>query len=443
MMETAAPPSNDAPQRRKRSFQRQATWGLGLIGLVFVGVGGWAAVAPLSSAAIAPGKISVEGDVKTIQHLEGGIVRDIKVRDGDLVAPGQLLLRLDDTQARADRDALDGQIAALDAIATRLEAERDELDALAFDDVLLAIADVDAEVDEQLATQRRLFETKRDRAQNQEDIELRRIDQKQEEIKGLTSQLAAQRRQAKLIGDELRILRPAAQRGVVPRRDLLERERRAAEIAGEEGRIVAEIARAKQSIAESEVKIIEQKNEALSGATDELQRIQAQLTTLRDERRAAEDILRRVDIIAPRSGVVVGLAVTTPGGVIDPGEDLMQIVPQDENLVVSARISPTDIDAVRSGLVAEVRLLAFNMRRTPTLEAEVKRVSADLFEDDQSGESYYEATIELNAESLAASGAQLYTGMPVEAMIVTGERTALDYIAEPIFASANRAFREE
>ena len=443
MMETAAPPSNDAPQRRKRSFQRQATWGLGLIGLVFVGVGGWAAVAPLSSAAIAPGKISVEGDVKTIQHLEGGIVRDIKVRDGDLVAPGQLLLRLDDTQARADRDALDGQIAALDAIATRLEAERDELDALAFDDVLLAIADVDAEVDEQIATQRRLFETKRDRAQNQEDIELRRIDQKQEEIKGLTSQLAAQRRQAKLIGDELRILRPAAQRGVVPRRDLLERERRAAEIAGEEGRIVAEIARAKQSIAESEVKIIEQKNEALSGATDELQRIQAQLTTLRDERRAAEDILRRVDIIAPRSGVVVGLAVTTPGGVIDPGEDLMQIVPQDENLVVSARISPTDIDAVRSGLVAEVRLLAFNMRRTPTLEAEVKRVSADLFEDDQSGESYYEATIELNAESLAASGAQLYTGMPVEAMIVTGERTALDYIAEPIFASANRAFREE
>lgn len=427
----------------RRSPRAWVLAGIALIALVFVGFGGWAAFAPLSSAAIAPGKISVEGDSKTLQHLEGGIVAEILVSDGDTVETNQLLIRLEDTRARSELQAIEAQLVALEAMAARLRAERDEADAVDFPAWLPERARTDDEARAQIETQRRLFRTRFEQNANRVDILKRQIAQKEEEIRGLEAQQAGTARKTEIITDELELLRRGAERGVVRRRDLLAKEREAAEIAGDVGRVAAEIARAKQAIAESEIKIIEENNQRLNTAVEELQRIQAQTATLRERRGAAEDVLRRVDIRAPRTGVVVGLAVNTPGGVVAPGEDLLTIVPQDETLVVSARVNPTDIDVVHAGLPAEVRLLAFSVRQTQTISGAVRQVSADLLEDPATGESYYAADIRLNGGELAAAGAELYPGMPVEALIVTGRRTALDYVLQPLIASAGRAFRED
>ena len=429
--------------RKRHSPRAFALAGIAIIAIVFVGFGGWAAFAPLSSAAIAPGQIAVEGDTKTIQHLEGGIVKDILVKDGDPVEAGQIVIRLEDTKARAELESLDAQLIALEAIASRLRAERDEQDMVVFPQWLGEAARTNPEAQAQMETQEKLFLTRFAQNTNQVAILRQQIAQKEEEIHGLESQRDGAQRKQNIIGDELKLLRAGAKRGVVRRRDLLSKEREAADIDGDFGRIRAEIARAKQSIAESEIKIIEEANKRLNSAVEELQRIQARHATLQEQRRAAEDVLNRVEIRAPRTGIVVGLAVNTAGGVVAPGEDLLSIVPQDETLVVSARVNPTDIDVVHAGLSAEVRLLAFSFRRPPTISATVRNVSADLLTDEATGESYYTADIRLNADELAAAGAELYPGMPVEAMIVTGERTALDYVTQPIIASTDRAFRED
>lgn len=427
----------------RRSPRAYVLAGVVVILVVFVGFGGWAALAPLSSAALAPGRVAVEGDAKTIQHLEGGIVGEILVSDGDVVRAGQVLIRLDDTQVRSQREAVFAQLLALEAIGARLQAERDGAEAVVFPPLLTGAALRNDEARKQMATQDRLFASRRAQLDNSVDILGRQIEQKREEINGLEAQLAGETRKRAIISEELGVLRDGAQRGVVRKRDLLAKEREAADIQGAIGRVTAEIARARQAIAESEIKIVDQRNERVNRAVEELQRVQASITKLREDMRAAEDVLRRVDITAPRDGIVVGLAVNTPGGVIAPGADLLSIVPQDETLVVRARLNPTDIDVVHAGLAAEVRLLAFNLRRTPTIRGVVRQVSADLLEDPATGEAYYAAEIRLDPAALAAAGATLYPGMPVEAMIVTGKRTALDYVAQPILASAGRAFRED
>ncbi|MBL8671359.1 MAG: HlyD family type I secretion periplasmic adaptor subunit [Alphaproteobacteria bacterium] len=415
-----------------------------LIAVTFVGVGGWAAIAPLNSAAIAVGKVSVEGDRKVVQHLEGGIVQQVLVKDGDKVEPGQVLIQLDDTRARVELQAISGQITSIEAGIARLEAERDGRTEPRFPRNLQEKAKASPEISEIVETQKNLFASRKAASENRIGMLRQRIAQAREEIRGTEAVMGGQARQIAIIRDELVGLRQLFEKGNITRQRLLALEREQAALEGQRGDHIATIARTQQKIAEAEIAVIDTSNQRVNDAIAELEKLQTQLAVLVERRAAAEDIVKRLDVRAPRSGIVVGLAVNSTGAVIAPRERLMDIVPQDEALVVEARVRPLDIDVVHEGLPAEVRLSAYTARRTPTVPGKVKSISADLVTDQKTGEGYYRAIIELAPGALdKIEEVALYPGMPVEVMIVTGERTALEYLAQPILASINRSLRED
>ena len=419
------------------------TAGLALVALFFGVFGVWAAVAPLSTAAIAPGEVTVESKRKTVQHLEGGIVREILVRDGDVVDAGQVIVRLDRTQPQAMQALVDGRLLAALSLEARLRAERDGAETLVFPDEIAGRAG-EPDVRTAMDSQRRIFAARRDDLRNKTAILRKRDSQVREEIRGLEAQIAAEDRQLGLIRKELKGLQTLADKGLVTSTRLLALKRRAAEIEGGRGRNVAAIARARQSIAETDLKIQELRTSRLNEVVRELREVQSQIYDLNERRNAAADVLRRTEIRAPIAGTVVGLRIATAGGVIAPGEALLDIVPSNDRLVIEARVKPEDIDVVRIGLPAQVRFTAFSQRNSDPVDGEVTAVSADRLVDQLSPEGYYLARIALQAGGLSALGnALLHPGMQAEVMIVTGRRTALSYFMKPVTDSFNRAFREE
>ncbi len=411
---------------------------------VFFGVfGGWAALAPLDSAAIAPGIVSVDTNRKTLQHFEGGIVGEIMVRDGDKVAAGQVLIRLDDTRARAALELLRGRQVAAGALKARLVAERDGKRKISFPGRLVKARNnpkwreiVDGQVN--------IFASRRTALVGQTAILNQRIAQYSEEINGLRGQIGSEDRQYELITEELKGLRDLFEKGFAKKPRILALEREAARIDGSRSQNLARIARAEQSIAEARLRINELRTDMVNQAVAELRDVQSELFDLSERVKAAEDVLRRTEIRAPLDGTVVDLQVHTLGGVIAPGERLLDIVPSGVRLVVEARVDPGDIDVVHPGLQARVRFTAFNQRNAVAIDGTVTSVSADSLVDERSGVSYYLARVEL-AESFGKKPGDLslYPGMPAEVMIVTGAQTALDYFLRPITRSLNRAFRED
>ncbi|HLT77765.1 MAG TPA: HlyD family type I secretion periplasmic adaptor subunit [Ferrovibrio sp.] len=435
-----------------------AALGLIVILAAFGGFGSWAALAPLSSAAIAPGEVTVDGYRKTVQHLDGGIVREILVGNGSAVSAGDVLIRLDDTAARASVALLAGRY--IDALTreARLIAERDDVAAPAMPVPALParLSGVDdalfdrAMIAEAWRGQLNIFHARRRALDGKGAVLRQRVEQYREEIAALRAQIAAEDRQLKLIAEELRDVQHLFDQGLHRKARLLELQRAEARLGGLRGEHLALVTRARQAMAGTELEIITLQNERLREVMQELREVQALLADVQERLIAAAATLQRTEIIAPQAGIVVGLAVHTPGAVIAPGERILDIVPQENRLMVEARVRPEDIDVVHQGLPAHVRLTAFSQRTTPVVGGRVVLVSADRLRDEPrrggrelSDEGYYLARIELDREALAALDLALYPGMPAEAMIVTGSRTALDYLLSPVTNALGRALRED
>lgn len=439
------PPPKPAPPspRLKTGVSGPVLAGVLILLIAFGGFGTWSAFAHLSSAAIAPGVVAVEGSRKTVQHLEGGIIREILVEEGSRVEAGQVLLWLDPTRPKAMHDLLTGRYLAGVALAARLVAERDGLDAIPFPEEVVMSAD-DPEVAEIIRGQNRLFEARTTSREGRVAILDQRIAQFSEEITGLRAQKKAKEEQVALIEEELWGVRQLYEKGLEKKPRLLALERRAAELQGGIGEHVAMISRAKQSIGEAKLRILDLENEFQSEVATQLREVQEQVAELRDRLQAQTDVLERVEIRAPQAGTVVALRFHTPEGVIPPGAPILDIVPSEDKLVIDAQVRPDDIDVVHAGLSAQVRLSAYKRRTTPTVNGEVVHVSADRLVDERTGVPYYFARIEVHPEELEGlEDVELYPGMPAEVMIETGTRPAYEYLISPITNSLHRAFREQ
>ncbi len=426
-----------------RSIRRHLAAGLVVGGLLVGGVGAWAATATLAGAVVSHGTFVVDTYVKKVQHPTGGVVGEILVRDGDRVAAGDVLMRLDATQTRAQLAIVTKRLDELAARLARLEAERDDQPEIAFPAWLLARAG-DADVDAALHSERRLFEFRRESRDGHKAQLRERIAQYEHEIEGLKAQEIAYERGLAVLEREIASLRPLFEKGIVNTQRLNSLEAQAATFGGERGEKIAFQAQAAGRISETKLQILSIDQDQKTEVGQELREIQAQIGEYVERKVAAEDQLKRVDILAPRGGLVHQLAVHTVGGVVSPADIIMQIVPESDNLALEVQIYPQDIDQVMLGQNAVLRMSAFNQRTTPELNGHVSRIAADLTQDERTGLSWYLVRISIPPQELARLGdLVLVPGMPSEALIQTGERTALSYLVKPLTDQLNRAFREE
>ena len=440
-IDPTSPPVPATPLARTREL---VLAGSALVGIFVIGFGTWSAMAPLESAAVASGTVVSESSRKTVQHLEGGIIGAILVHDGDTVTAGQTLIRLDDTKARTTLAALRGQLWDAKAREARLIAERDGQSAIAFPPDLLA-EQGDAGVQAALAGQQKIFDTRRSLQESKIAAIGERIKQVHEEITGHAAEVAALGQRIALLQEEIASAKELVSKGLERKPRLLQLQRDLAEMEGKRGDTLAQIARAKQTIAESEVDILSVRNDRQKEVADELRETQKKRHELEEQARAATDVLARTEVKAPENGTITDLRVHTPGGVINPGEPLLDLVPQADRLVVEAQLRPEDIDRVHEGLPAQVRLLPYKQRRTPPLDATVIYVSADRLVDKKTNQSYFAAKLRVDEKELAALGGEvkMVPGMPSEAMIKTGQTTVAIYALSPILDSFHRAFREK
>ncbi|MAJ63855.1 MAG: hypothetical protein CL558_12365 [Alphaproteobacteria bacterium] len=417
---------------------------LGLVILLsFGGFLTWGFAARLDSAAYGSGSIVVESQRKTIQHLEGGIISKLLVRDGQLVHAGQPLIILDDTQARASLGVVEGQLHALQARRARLLAEIDGADEIEFPPALL-LARSDPDVEEALINQTDLFTARRDAYENQISLLQNRIAELNEQISALQSQSRAATEQLGLIAEEINAVETLLAKGLETRPRLLALQRRASELRGRRGELEGNIAEIRQTIGTTQLELVDLENQRRTEIVDQLDRTQTEIADLSDRATAARDVLQRREIVAPEDGVVVDMQVSTTGGVIRPGEPLMDLVPQEDRLIIEARIPPERINAVHPGLQAQVQLPSFSRRRVPMLHGEVLQVSADQLVD-PAGVPYFAVKVALTDHAMDSlpDYVELVPGMPANVLIALGERQAIDYILSPIMDAATFAMREQ
>lgn len=429
---------------KKPKVRGEKIFGVIIIIIFFVVFVLWSAFAPLETAAIAPGSITIEGKHKIIQHLEGGIVTEIDVKENSLVKQGQVLIKLQDTQAKASLQVAENEYYQALAIAARVTAELEDQTQINFQPLLLAQKS-NAVVAQALQTQASIFKSNQKAFRDQVKIYEQRVSQLKQQITGLQSEFKANTQQLKLMNKELKDISILAQKHLVKQSQLLALQREEASLEGKHGEIEANIARNKDKIAETDLEIINLKNEYHQKLLTELHQVEAQLADAREKVTAAADVLARTTIRAPVSGRVIGLTVHTIGRVIKPGETIMSIVPSNAKYVIEAKVSPLDIDVVHEGLPAKIRLTPLKQRTTPLLKGEVVFVSADVFQDQNNNRNYYLAQVSLDEKQLSKLNqtAIIYPGMPVEVLIITGKVTPLRYFLSPIFQTFNRAFRED
>lgn len=394
----------------------------------------WAFYAPLSGAVIAPGYVKVDLNRKVVQHQEGGIVRAIKVRDGDRVNQGQELVLLDDVRIDAQLDLLRTQLEAERAKMARLEAERAFAPRPNFPK--------DLQKQEFIKREEALFRARREALDTQIEVLKRQIKESVEEGSALAQQIAAEERALKLQKEELAANERLLEQGYVQKTRLLTLQRAVAEYEARHGERRAELSKARQRASELEFRILAMRNTYMQTATDELKESTSKLFDLEDRIRPSRDASERQKIAAPISGEVVGLRVFTAGSVIGPREVLMEIVPQEKRLIVEARIRPEDINHVRPGSEADIRLTAYQSRTTPLVPGSVTYVSGDRLVEQQTGQPYYVVHIDVPEKALGAANLRLQAGMPAEVFIRTDTRTALDYLLAPVTAYLRRAMRE-
>jgi membrane fusion protein, epimerase transport system len=426
--------TDDRPQRR---------FGILVLLVSFGGFAAWSALAPIGSAAVAPGVVTVESARKTVQNLAGGFVEEILVREGDQVSAGQLLVRLDDTESKAQLEMARGSYLALIAEEARLIAERDGNEAIRFPPDLLSLEE-DARAKEAMAVQQRLFQSRRTALKGEKDVQTQRIEQLEEQIKGYEGLIASKEERSRLYDTEIKSMNKLFQKGFSDNSKLREWERLGAELDGEKSQHQSEIASARLRITETELQILQLERNFNTEVATRLQEVQPQIADQRERIRALGKTLERTDIRAPVAGAVVGLTVHTEGGVIKPGQDILGIVPQGDSLIVEAHVPPNDIDRVAPGLRADIRFTAFNVRTTPTVSGRVLTVSGDRIDDPSTHQPYYLARIQVPEEAMAKlQHISLVPGMSATVMINTGEQTLFGYLIKPITDRLATALRED
>jgi len=416
--------------------------GLGLVVVLVIGCGGWAALARLEGAVIAAGVVKVDQNLKEVQHRDGGIIKALTIRQGDLVKEGQVLATLDDVQVKAELLIVRSQLAEALGRQARLIAERDNLPSITFPKELVGLAST---ADAAIQGERRLFAgNKLGRDSQKEQLALS-ISQTGEEINGMESRRAAKLEETKLVGEERDKLAGLFEKKIVEYARVYSAHRDWARILGERGEIEASIARAKVRTSEIKLQIIAVDQNASTEAQRDLRTVDARIAELNERKLAIEDRLSRTEIRAPVSGYVNELFVHTVGGVITPAARIATIVPESAELKFEVRILPVDIDQVREGQPARVRLSAFNRNTTPEMKAKVVMVSPASARDPSTGQEHYVAYVQLSVGEDALSqlrGIKLLPGMPAEVFISTQERTAVSYLTKPFTDQMNRAFRE-
>lgn len=439
---TGALPTTSPAMARVTSVRGYMTAGLATTFVLFGGLVAWGAVTDLAGAVLATGTVMVSGNVKKVQHPTGGVVGEIFVKNGDRVKAGDRLVRLDETLTRANQQLISKQIDELTGRRARLMAERDDALSLDFPSDLSARRN-EAAVEQILSGEASLFRSRlSSRASQQAQLD-ERIAGLREEIEGLTSQAAAKVREIDLIKQEVAGLETLEAQRLVTTSKMMALRREGARLDGERAQLQAAAGQARGRIAEIEVQKISLNSEAKSEIVKELREIEGTLVELSERRTAADDQLRRVDIKSPVDGLVHQMSVFTVGGVINSSEPLMVIVPEDQKLVVEARIAPQDIDQARKHSAAFIRFPAFNQRTTPMIAGRIATIAADLTREKETGLSYYIGIIELNdGESEKLAGLKLMPGMPAEIQIETEARSALSYLVKPIEDHFAKAFKE-
>lgn len=407
------------------------------------GLGAWSAFAPISSAVIAAGQIGVESKIKTVQHLEGGTVEEIFVRDGDHVKAGDNLVRLDDTAIRANLAIFTDRLHELMARRARLEAERDGAEQVDFPSDLQQAAS-DEKVAKILSGARALFEARKRTRAGQIQVLNEQIVQLGEQVNGLEAQKQSRKQQSDILKENIERKRPAVEKGIVTVDAMDMLRDRDAELLGELGEIHSKIAEVRSTIEETKLNILQIDVQFREEILAELRDVQTAIAELQEKASATEQKLHLIDIRAPRDGIVHNMTIHTIGGVISPASPIMQIIPEGDRLIVEARIHPTDIDNVKVGQNADIRITALDTSDTPLLEGAVRTVSAAQLVDQKDGSSYFEADIEIAEDQLARLPNEeiLVPGMPAEVFILTGERTALDILLKPFREAIERALRE-
>ena len=427
----------------RRSIRLHLIIGLAVVIVLAGGFGGWASTVQISGALIAPGAVVVDSNVKKVQHPTGGVVGEVRVRDGDVVKAGDVVVRLDDTVTKASLAIVVKTLNGLYARAARLEAEQRGDSNLTFPPQLTDRAS-DPDVQNVMVSETKLFEVRVYGRAGQKAQLRERVTQLNEEIAGLTAQEKAKDQEIALVEKELEGVRQLYDQHLVQISRLTTLERDAARLNGERAQYIASRAQSKGKISETELQIIQVDKDMVSEVSKDLRETNDKIGEFVERKVTAEDQLRRVDIRAPQDGMVLQSTVHTVGGVVTAGDAIMLIVPQSDDLQVEAKVNPQDIDKLQVGQKTLLRLSALNQRTTPELNGVVSRVSPDVTTDQRTGQSYYTIRVTMPSEEIARlDAAKLIPGMPVEAFVQTGDRTMMSYLMKPLHDQLMRAFREK
>ncbi|MCX7645401.1 MAG: HlyD family type I secretion periplasmic adaptor subunit [Rhodobacteraceae bacterium] len=418
---------------------------VGNIALVILlgGFGLWSVTTNLAGAVVAPGKIEVESNRQVVQHPDGGVVKAIRVRDGDVVAPGDVLIELDGTRLNSQLAVVEAQLGELAARRARLLAERDGERTITFPPELLARAAADPAIAAKLEDERALFTAREEALELQSGLVAEQNRQIENRVTGVQAQLEATRTQIELTEAQLLDQEALLERGLTQASQVLDLRRALAELKGRAGQFEAEIAQLRGQAASNEIELLKMRTERREQAVTMLRDIAFSEIELSERRLDILETLSRLEVRAPVGGIVYNNQVFALRSVVQPAEPLMYIVPQDQPLVIRSRVNAINIDEVHVGQEVSLRFSAFDQRLVPELKGRVSRISADVIRDEGTGESYYEADVVPEPGELdKLNGHVLVPGMPVEAFIRTRERSAFTYLTEPFTAFFARAFRE-
>lgn len=441
----ADPTARDGQRFRelRREVRGPLTLGLSAIALFFVVGGIWSATAPLSGAVIASGIVGPESSRQTVQHLEGGIIREIKVHEGQKVKAGDVLVVLESVRAQAETGARLSRLRVLAAMEARLQAEHAGMDRIDFHHAVLSDRE-DPEVRAAMQAQVNQFNVRRESLASRVAILEQRIVQLEAQLRGLARQLEGTEQQSAHIVEEIASVQELYEKGLERKPRLLALQREQARLFGAKGELAAEIARTKEAIGETRLQITNLQIERAEEIDSRLSDVIAERSQLEVEMQASLDRLRRTQILAPVAGTVLDLRYKTTGGVIGPGQPILDLVPLGDELVIESRIRPSDIDEIRNGQRAYIVFPSFVQRNLKRIEGTVQRYSPDTLEDERTGQHYYSARVTVDRKHLAevAPEIELSSGMPAEVFITTQKRTLLEFLLQPFLMTLERAFRE-
>jgi HlyD family secretion protein/epimerase transport system membrane fusion protein len=429
------------PVASRPAVHAPARWGVALVVFFVLAFGSWGWLVPLDGGAVAPGIVNPDSGKKTIQHLEGGIIAELPVREGERVKAGQPIVVLESTQARAAHETLVQQRLSLVARKARLEAERGGFARIEWPAELRMVP---ANIKPVLDAQQEVFETRRQTHASRREILAQRIEQLLHQIRGYEAQALSASKQIGFVAEELSAKEFLVRRGLIPKPEALRLKRTDAEISGKLGEYEAEIARARQQIGEARLQILAVDAERADQIAGDFEKVRGELADVNEKMLASADVVRRTVVAAPVDGTVVDIKFKTLGGVVQRGEPILSIVPAGDELIVEARLTPVDVKAVHAGLEARLNLSAWSSRLVPKIPGVVRTVSADRLTDEATRQPYYLARVAVDRPTLQrlAPGIDLIPGMPVEVLVVTERRTMLDYLLRPFDDALWRSFRE-